>query len=566
MTDGWRGRVLGWGLGAALLGFAFQAARLAWNKAFSIDEFQYAHAAWLVSRGQVPYRDFFEVHFPFAYQALAPLFWLFGDAPDTVLVLRVAMLVPLAGACVAVARLNRREGRLASWLAPLLLLALTPFTRFATEIRPDALAAALFLGALAVSSARPPTKARGFVSGLLFVGAVWASQKVLFFGGLVGLALAVDLVSRRGRAPALVERPVAFLAGVGAGLASVAAYLTATASWRAWWQWCFTWAAAHQQGYPGFSSWEYLGPVVGEQSWLLALGALGFAASLRAWWRSGAARWSDADLLLLLAVPATFGSFALQRAPFPYSLLPFLGVLAPFMARGAVVLLAAPRAPWARVACAVALVALLGAQAWTQERLLEGGGNGRQREVFARIATLTEPEDVVYDNSGGYVSRPHAHFYFYTDAYLRGTITDVLSHEVPQALIASGCVLRVDDLRTSGLPPSLKRFLATYYQPLDGDLHVWGQRYDVPASGVLEERFLAVREARYFVEPAEALAQGALSIDGVPVTRAEVSLSRGVHAVRYEGRAPRFHLLWLPRDGQRWTPRPEARPSFSRLF
>ncbi|MCP3102264.1 hypothetical protein LZ198_25675 [Myxococcus sp. K15C18031901] len=566
MTDGWRGRVLRWGLGASLLGFAFQAVRLALHKAFSIDEFQYAHAAWLVARGQVPYRDFFEVHFPFVYQVLAPLFWGVGDAPVAVLALRAAMLVPLAGACGAVALLNRREGRPAAWLAPLLLLALTPFTRFATEIRPDALAAALFLGALAALSMRPSTRARGFAGGLLLVGAVWASQKVLFFGGLVGVVLAVDIALRRGRVPALVGHPLGFLSGLGLGLASVAAYLTATASWGAWWQWCFVWAAEHQQRYPGFPASEYLGPVAEEQSWLLLLAALGFAVSLRAWWRSGPSRWADADLPLLLAVPATFGSFALQRAPFPYSLLPFLGVLAPFMARGALWLVAAPRVSWARAACATALVVLVGMQAWRLEQLLAGDGNARQREVFARIATLTGPEDVVYDNSGGYVSRPHAHFYFYTDAYLRGAIPDVLSREVPEALVSSGCVLRVDDLRTSGLPPALRRFLDRHYQPLDGDLHLWGQRYDVPGTGVLEDRFLAVREARYFVEPADALDQGALFIDGARVTRAEVRLARGEHGVRYEGRAARFHLLWLPRDGQRWTPRPQARPSFSRLF
>ncbi|MFP2913098.1 hypothetical protein ACLESD_50460, partial [Pyxidicoccus sp. 3LFB2] len=131
----------------ALAGFGVQALRLALHKAFSIDEFQYAHAAWLVSRGQVPYRDFFEVHLPLVYQVLAPLFLVLGDDPLNVLALRASMLVPLAGACAAVAVLNRREGRAAVLLAPVLLLALPPFVRFATEVRPDALAIALFLGA-----------------------------------------------------------------------------------------------------------------------------------------------------------------------------------------------------------------------------------------------------------------------------------------------------------------------------------------------------------------------------------------------------------------------------------
>lgn len=566
MGKPWQWRAASWVLGVALGGLGLQALRLALHKAFSIDEFQYAHAAWLVSRGQVPYRDFFEVHFPLVYQALAPLFGVLGDDPRNVLALRAAMLVPLAGTCVAAAVLNRREGRTVALLAPVLLLALPPFVRFATEVRPDALATCLFLGALAALSLRPATRVRGFAAGALLVAAAWGSQKVLFYGGAVGAVLAVDGVLRRGRAPALVPAPLAFLAGAGTVLAAVAAYLTATGSWAAWWQWCFVWAAGHQQHYPGFSWRDYLLPVLREQPWCFTLAALGFAASVRAWWRSGPARWSDPDGLLLLAVPLTFGSYALQRAPFPYSLLPFLGVLGPFMARGAGVVLEGLRAPAARVAGAGALAALLAVQAGRLEALLAGGGNARQREVLSRIASLTGPEDVAYDNSGGYVSRPHAHFYFYTDAYLRGSIAGTLAREVPEALVARGCVLRVDDLRTSGLPPALRRFLAEHYQPYDGDISLWGQRYEVPAGGTLEGRFLAVREDRYFVEPVDVLGRGALYIDGVRVTAPDFSLGRGEHTVRYEGAGGRFHLLWLPRDGRRWTPRPELPPTYSRLF
>ncbi|MCP3139204.1 hypothetical protein [Pyxidicoccus xibeiensis] len=560
------GKVMGWGGALVLGGLGVQALRLALHKAFSIDEFQYAHAAWLVARGQVPYRDFFEVHFPLVYQVLAPLFRLLGDEPLNVLALRGAMLLPLAGACVAVALLNRREERLAMLLSPVLLLALPPFMRFATEVRPDALAIALFLGALAALSLRPATPARGFAAGALFVAAVWGSQKVLFYGAVVGVALAADLVVRRGRAPALVPAPRAFLAGAFGVLAAVAAYLTVSDAWGAWWQWCFVWASEHQRHYPGFSSSKYLLPVLAEQPWCFTLAALGFAATVRRWWRAGHARWSDSDALLLLAVPATFGSYALQRAPFPYSLLPLLGVLAPFMARGVAEVFRWLRTPKARVAGAVALAGLLAVQAVRLEALLEGGGNARQREVLARIATLTGPEDVVYDNSGGYVSRPHAHFYFYTDAYLRGAEAARLAREIPEALVATGCVLRVDDLRTSGLPPSLRRFLTEHYQPLDGDLSLWGQRYEPPGAGPLEGRFLAVRDGRYFVEPEDVLSRGALFIDGTRVTEPELTLPKGPHAVRYEGPAGAFHLLWLPRDGRRWTPRPGLPPTYSRLF
>ena len=573
-------RFVRWGLGVVLVALALQAVRLALHKAFSIDEFQYAHAAWLMAHGQVPYRDFFEVHFPLVYQVLAPLFRLLGDDPRNVLALRAAMLVPLAGACVAVFVLNRREGRTAALLAPVLLLLSPAYLHFATEVRPDALTAALFLGALAALAVQPGSASSSFLAGVLLAAAGWGSQKALFFGGLVGAVLIGGLLLRRGRMPA----PRAFFLGVLTALSAVAAYLTVTGSWRAWWQWCFAWAAEHQRHYPGFSWREYLVPALGEQPAFFLLAAVGFVATVRSLLKAEArarpgtpdvllerealARLRTSDVLLVVAVPATFGAYALQRAPFPYSLLPFLGVLAPFAARGVLAVLAPLRTPLVRTVGLAGLCALFAVQAaHVDARLDEGGNNARQREVLARIATLTGPEDVVYDNSGGFVSRPHAHFYFYTDAYLRGTLVDLLSHDMPRALVDQGCVLRVDDLRTAGLPLALRRFLDAHYQPFDGDLYLWGQRYRVPSgSGTLDDHFLAVRADRYFVQPASVLDTGALFLDGVRLTTPEFTLSKGRHTLRYEGRAEGFQLLWLPRDAKRWTPRPGAPATYSRLF
>ncbi|MHA7634056.1 hypothetical protein [Corallococcus sp. M7] len=556
-------RALRWGLGVVLGVLALQASRLALHKAFSIDEFQYAHAAWLMAHGQVPYRDFFEVHFPLVYQLLAPLFRLLGDDPRNVLALRAAMLVPLAGACASVFFLNRREGRIAALLAPVLLLCTPGFLHFASEVRPDALTAALFLGALAALSVQPGSVRSSFLAGALLVASAWGSQKALFFGGLVAAVLLVDFLPRRNASPALIAAPRAFFAGIVVAAGSVSAYLTVTNSWGAWWRWCFVWASEHQRHYPGFSWREYLVPALGAQPAFFLLSAVGFVATflrLRKHPRTP-------DLLLLVAVPATFGAYALQRAPFPYSLLPFLGVLAPLAARGTLIVVSGLRTPAVRTLGLAGLGGLFVVQAARVEALLDGGGNARQREVLARIAALTGPEDVVYDNSGGYVSRPHAHFYFYTDAYLRGSLVDLLSNEMPRALVEQGCVLRVDDLRTSGLPPALRRFLDAHYQPYDGDLFLWGQRYRVPSdSGALEDHFLAVRADRYFVQPASTLDAGALFIDGERITTPEFTLSRGEHTLRYEGRAEAFQLLWLPRDAKRWTPRPGAPSTYSRLF
>jgi hypothetical protein len=206
-------------------------------------------------------------------------------------------------------------------------------------------------------------------------------------------------------------------------------------------------------------------------------------------------------LLLLGGLGSTFASYALQRAPYPYSLVPFLGMTAVFAARAIAVLLRTP--PRVRVVVATALLALLGYQSILM-REAAAASNAQQLAVLARIAALTTPSDVAYDNAGSYVARPHASWYFYTDRFLRRTIPDVLAHDVPRAIVERGAVLNVATLRSKTLPASLKAFLDEHFQPIDGDIALWGQRYDVPPGGRLDTSFLAVRHDRYFVSPPDA--------------------------------------------------------------
>ncbi|RKH95241.1 hypothetical protein D7Y04_33570 [Corallococcus sp. AB038B] len=58
---------------------------------------------------------------------------------------------------------------------------------------------------------------------------------------------------------------------------------------------------------------------------------------------------------------------------------------------------------------------------------------------------------------------------------------------------------------------------------------------------------------------------------GVPTNLSDsrtdlVALGWGLPVRRYEGRAGAFRVLWLPRDARRWTPRPGAPATYSRLF
>jgi hypothetical protein len=116
----------------------------AFQKSFSIDEFQYAHAAWALAHGQIVYRDFFEVHFPLLYQLLAPLMAGYNVPPDRIMLLRYAMGPIVLATGWSLWRINRSQGMWVALWGPVLLFSSQPYVAMATEIRPDSLATMLY--------------------------------------------------------------------------------------------------------------------------------------------------------------------------------------------------------------------------------------------------------------------------------------------------------------------------------------------------------------------------------------------------------------------------------------
>jgi hypothetical protein len=561
------GQLLHIAFAVLLVWFSIEAIQLARFKYFTIDEFQYAHSAWLVANGHVPYRDFFEVHFPLVYQMLSPVFMVAGDDPAAVVWMRIGMLPFVAMAGIGVACLNLRQGRLAALAAPVFLLALPAFVTLATEIRPDAMAAALFLGALGVLRvSRLSDRVSGAVSGFLVVASAWGAQKATFYASIFALALLSDLLVRRRDAssnPPLLRNPPAFIGGATVGVAVIAIYLTITGTWDDWWHWCFAWAVEHQRNYPGFSWRRYFDPIAIASPWLFVLAILGLAQTLRTLAAAQSRR--DPDWLLVGALASTFASIALQKAPFPYSFLAFLAIVAVFASRGTATLLAEGTRPAIRAVLALGLFVVLTMQAVTL-LAYRTPSNAAQVAVLERIGRLTDATDVAYDNSGGYVARPHAYFYFYTDSFLRESIADTLVRDVPRALVDRGAVLHLRDLRFETLPPPLREFLERHFQPVDGDISLWGQHYVVPTGSTVAGTFLANRDDQYFISPPTALERGVLTINGQPVRDAVFQLPRGEHQITYQGPAGAIDILWLPRDGTRWKPRRGLPPTFTKLF
>lgn len=557
-----------------LLAGLVQAYRLAFHKYFSIDELMHAHASWLTGRGSLPYRDFCDFHFPFLYQVLGALWTALADDPGNVVVLRGAMLALVGVVLAAAALVNRRESAVAALAAPAVALTILPFAVRATEIRHDTLAFALFLSALAALSLETPgPRARGALFGVLMGLAVWSSQKALLYGLPVGAFLVFEtLRKRRGEPPAPVAAAFAWAGGACVAL-SAAAWLTLTGSWRGFVTYAFGWAFRWQAEYPGFSPGLSLAPVRDGYAVALLLAAVGVAATAASARRDAEAR--TRELLLLICFLSSFGYFLLLKAPYDYNLIPFLGLAAVFAGRGAGEIArraaeAASRAsvsPALGAALGVALALLPPALSLPRLAAAADQDNGYQLAVLADVGRLTAPTDAAYDNSGSYVARPSASFFFYTDAPMRARLGDMLARRIPEDILRSGAVLFLHDARTGGLPESLRAFLGAHFKPVSGDLWLWGQSYRADASGRFASRFRAVRRDRYFVSPPDLLERGTLTIGGRRADRPVFELPEGEHDVTFEGPpGAELHVLWLPRDGKAWTPVPGAKPRFSRVL
>jgi len=378
----------------ALLGVLAAVLILGWisaSKSYSIDEFDYAHAAWLVAQGEVPYLDFFDHHFPLLYQLLSVVFLVAGDDPETIRALRLVLLpVPLVLAW-AIWSLNRRWlGDCLAAVGIVLVFGTVSFTTFVTEIRPDGLALALFLSSLAVLGLELDPRGRGLLAGLLLGLAVWSSQKVVIYGLPLAIVFVADLVARR-RRPAALGSPLLFLAGtllVGAGALT---YLLATDSLTAFYNLCFRWSSLHESFGRRFSWWRHLAPAVMQAGWVFAAAAVGLVATVRRAWREQPdERWRQ--LVLALCLISAFASYTIQTAPYPYSLLPGLAFVALFGARGLGVAMEAAQRRWepsrVRVVAGIVIGVWALASVW-QLGLRVGDGNNYQHRVLAEMGVLT---------------------------------------------------------------------------------------------------------------------------------------------------------------------------------
>ncbi|HLK93820.1 MAG TPA: glycosyltransferase family 39 protein [Polyangia bacterium] len=447
-------------------------------RAFDNDEFEHAHAAWNVSRGLLPYKDFFEHHTPWHYFALSPLFrWFAADRSfdaarhflisarlvSLALTMLAAVLVFLVGRLGA----TRRTGLIAC----LLFLAQPVLIHKTLEIRPDVPALTFFVGALwslrrALLAPQRPTLARlgwFLCGGLCLGGAVMCTQKLLF--ALPGVFLGLGLWVLGGGRRAWASRAAAILV-VLAGVA-----LPALCTWL--------WFTAHGGGrqfvYDNFllnARWRWRTGrhvlVLLRSSWPVFL--LGLVGAGEALFGRRAGRRDDGDVLLLCALLGLVAGAFVVPAAYEQYYLPPLTIACLFAARGLSLLLERSRhreRSWLVVA---AILPLLIWPALDVRSALDRRSDvemARLRFVFAH----TSPDQPVLDGwLGTNVFRPAPLYYNFMHRELLVSMTDGERDAYLDALTtgrARPALIAMDDeLRALG--PRFLAFVRDHYVSDDG--------------------------------------------------------------------------------------------------
>ena len=544
------------------LWFLWQSFTFAMLRFYNLDEFRYAHAAWLVSEGKTPYIDFWDHKFPFLYQVLSLLYLFVDSGPLNFQYMRLLMFPLMLITLFSAYLINRRTDAVWALLAPLLMLSIRSFVFVVVEIQPDAMAVAFFFSSIAILyfNKRFPW-ASGFFAGLLFTLSVWTSQKVFCYGLIFPVALMLDIKYNSYRKSGyLLGNPVAFISGSIVVLVFLFYYLVSKDALAEWYRWTIDYTLLkYKDAYPSYSRWRTFGLLWHDGAGIFYFAFVGLSSTIRSLRQKGKECWNDPDILVVMAFPLCFFVWFLQRGAWLFSLLPFFAILAIFAARGLVSfarrvigIMSFPAGKWKLfTSLATILIMCHFVSAISRGRLEPTPKNHYQKRILKIIGEISDKQDPIYDNSGSYISRPHAYSPYFTNAMIRVKWADQISQEVPKAILKSGCTVFIPDGRHKGLPETLQKWIAKHFLPFNKDIHLWGKKFKVTGAGQLDSKFTSVREAKYFIRPAKILNQGRLRIDGDLIESRVFLLKAGDRQVRFDGSpGVSFEILWLPRNGE----------------
>jgi hypothetical protein len=201
------------------------------------DETQHLHVVWGWSQGLLPYRDFFDNHMPLFHILCVPLLRLAGERPETILLVRFAMLPMFMAMVWLTYRITARiyAQRAAVWSTAIGCLA-PQFFLSSVEFRTDILWATSWLAAIAILVCGPLTSRRFALAGLALGIAAATSAKTSMLAVSLAIAAAVTLAITRQQpiSRSRIAKPaLIFAAAALAPVVAIALYFFRLGIWDA---------------------------------------------------------------------------------------------------------------------------------------------------------------------------------------------------------------------------------------------------------------------------------------------------------------------------------------------
>jgi hypothetical protein len=546
---------------AAIL-LLYRVCEFGQERFFTIDEYQFGHATWLVSQGQKPYVDFYEHHFPLSY-VLHAVFFL-GDSGDAsfetlALRLRKIVFVYILGACL-LAGLAARAAT--GNLHAALLSAFLPITfgfglMSAVDYRADTLAAFTFLSCLFLLELNRSGRSRALAisCGVIAALAAFMTQKMAAMGGVtIALMYGVDFFRRRAwrtrsETELFVSFPVAFAVSAGLVLALVIGGVTCLGMLSDGYEIAILQSLQHETLYPQESVWEYLEPFL-SATWYSSLPIVGFAAFFC--FTRGAGFWR-------IPLAVAIGAGALLRAQYPYNYVFLSYLIAVCAVRGYSIAIDRIPARGPKWLAARSLLYLIPLAVLPNQLdfVSHTTSNAHQLAILNKIQAYTSHGDAVIDSAGGAMFRNHGSYYYHHGKFHREIFADYFATELIEDYRRSQAVFWIKDNRLQELPEPVREYFDSHYLRVDGDLY--GLGFSIPAySGEeLDLEIDVVREGYYHILPPSSRGRdierrthrsmpGDAWIDGRRVRSRGLRLGQGRHHISLRDGSPAFLLSFLP--------------------
>lgn len=487
------------------------------------DESQHLHVAWGWSEGLLQYRDIFDNHAPLFHILTSPLFSIFGERTDIVVLARVLMipLFAIVLACTFAIARRAHSTRAAMWTV--VLLSTLPFYfRRSVEYRTDNLWITLWIVLLWYLMRAAPSPRRMFVAGIILGIAMCVSLKTtLFIATLVIAGLAVFIIVQ----PFSPRRLIAF-----AG-AAIGGFLIAPSIILAWFRhlgildemiYCtITFNSLYHHERPIVWVARIFYPIV--------LAVTFVAARRRA---AGGPRIP----LLLMTIVAYF-----------MTLLSFWPVIGD---RDVI-----PLAPPLCMLLAVMLLDRFGADAWRrillptvllfcaavfplirQSRMYE------QRLFLQEVFDLTDPSDSIMSIKGEHVYRRRPVYSIFEKVTRTHVENGILKDDSPERIIAAGC--HVATHNTPLFPPRTRAFLNDNFMDIG--------RMRVTAHPIGDDGLFTIAiPGEYSVLNPGGFADGA--IDGMSLNRRRY-LAAGRHLFVHGYAPPPYIFVWSQAADRGFSP------------